>query len=297
MSQSSRCRPLGLWGIAHSRDRQPNRHKINTAAQALREAGYTVTLDIDDTHRPAAQAEADGAERQAQRIEVLNEKADRRAQDAHAAREAEQRALEALPPGGEPIKIGHHSERRHHNAIARSNQATRRAIDATDAADTAAGRAAAATQTTAQRYAPATVKNRIDKLEAELRADQRQLDGHRRVIERTATVEYADEFPPASGPHREQIVARMAQRADDITYWKNIYATQQAQGIANTYSQDTIAKGDLIQYLNRWYTVLRVKTKSVSIRLHDNASWTDTVAYHKIMDHRPVTHTPDATDQ
>jgi len=290
-------RTLGLWGIAHSRDRQPNRHKITAAAQALREAGHTVTLDIDDAHRAAAQAEADRAERQAHRVEALNDKADRRAQDAHAAWEAEQRAMDALPPGGEPIKIGHHSERRHRNAIARSNQATRRAIDATDAANTAADRAAAAAKTTAHRYAPITVKNRIDKLEAEQRADQRQLDGHRRVIARTATVDYVDEFPPATGSHREQILARMAQRADDITYWQNIYATQQAQGIANTYSRDTIAKGDLIKYLNSWYTVVRVNTKSVSIRLHDNASWTDTVAYHKITDHRSVTHPPATTDQ
>ncbi|KQH79850.1 hypothetical protein AO501_08370 [Mycobacterium gordonae] len=279
---------LGLWGILRSRDRQPNHHIINHASQALRDAGHTVEVTIDDTHRPTADAEADRAERQCQRVEALTAKADRRADTARDAWEAEQRAMDALPPGGEPIKIGHHSERRHRKAIERSNDATRRAIAATAAAGAAAVRADAATHTTDRRYHPVTVKNRIDTLEAEQRSDQRQLDGHRRVVARTVNHEYVDEFPPASGSHREQIVARMAQRADDIAYWRDIYCTQQAQGVANTYSRDTIAKGDLIKYLNTWYPVERVNLKSVSIRLHANASWTDTVAYHKIQGHRPA---------
>lgn len=286
-------RTLSLWGIANSRDRQPNRHKIDSAAKALREAGHTVTVDIDAAHRPAAEVEADRAERQADRVEALTDKADRRAGAAQAAWDTEQRAMNALPPGGEPIKLGHHSAKRHIKAIERANNATRRAIDATDAANTAADRAAAAARTTAHRYAPVTVKNRVDKLEAEQRADQRQLDGHSRVVARTEAHTYVDEFPPATGAHREQIIARMAQRGDDITYWQGIYSDQQAQGIANTYSRETIAKGDLIKYLNSWYKVERVNAKSVSVRMWDNASWTDTVAYHKIKGHRPATPTAD----
>lgn len=287
-------RTLGLWGLPNSRDRQPNRYKIDSAAKALREAGHTVEVDIDDTHRPAAEAEADRAERQANRVEALDEKADRRAGAAQAAWDTEQRAMNALPTDGQPILIGHHSERRHRKAIERANNATRRAIDATDAANTAADRAAAAARTTAQRYAPVTVKNRIDKLEAEQRADQRQLDGHSRVVARTEAHTYVDEFPAATGAHREQIIARMAQRGDDITFWQGIYSDQQAQGIANSYSSETIAKGDLIKYLNSWYEVVRVNSKSVSIRFHANASWTDTVAYHKIKGHRPAAATQEA---
>jgi hypothetical protein len=71
-------RTLGLWGIAGSRDRQPNRYKIDRAAQALRDAGHTVTVDIDATHRRTAQAEADRAQRQADRADALAAKAERR---------------------------------------------------------------------------------------------------------------------------------------------------------------------------------------------------------------------------
>jgi hypothetical protein len=279
-------RTLGLWGIAGSRDRQANRYKINRAADALREAGHTVTVDIDDTHRPTAEVEADRADRQNQRVEALAAKADRKAAAADRAWEAEEQAVAVLPPDGQPILVGHHSERRHRNAIEKAHRATRKAIDATDAANQASARAAAAATTTAHRYNPETVKNRLDKLEAEQRADQRTLDGHRRVVARTANHEYVDEFGPAEGPYRERVIARMAQRADDIAYWKGVYAAQQEAGIASTHGPDTIAVGDLIKRRGSWYPVVRVNRKSVSVRLHPEASWTNTIGYHEISGHQ-----------
>ncbi|KPN46941.1 DUF3560 domain-containing protein [Mycobacterium intracellulare] len=282
-------RTLGVWGIAGSRDRQPNRYKIERAADALRAAGHDVSVDVDDTHRPTAEAEADRAQRQAQRVEALNAKADRQSAAAEAAWEAEQRAVEALPPGGEPIKIGHHSERRHRNVIAHAHDATRRAIDATELANQANGRAEAAASTTAHRYNPVTVKNRIEKLEAEQRGDQRILDGHRRVVAHTATHEYVDEFGPATGPYRDQVIARMAQRENQIDYWNTIYAQLQASGVASTHSRANISKGDLIKYRGHWYPVVRANSKTVSVRLHEVASWTDRIGYHEISGHRPAT--------
>ncbi|OBG73985.1 MULTISPECIES: DUF3560 domain-containing protein [unclassified Mycobacterium] len=282
-------RTLGVWGIASSRDRQPNRYKIQRAADALRAAGHTVSVDIDDAHRPTAEAEADRAQRQEHRVDALNAKADRKAAAADAAWETERRAVEALPPDGQPILIGHHSERRHRNAIARAHEATRRAIDATDLAHHANRRAEAAASTTAHRYNPMTVKNRIEKLQAEQRADQRTLDGHRRVVARSATHEYVDEFGPATGPYRDQVIARMAQRGDEIVYWGGIYADLQASGVASTHSRDSIRKGDLIQYRGHWYPVVRVNLKTVSVRLHDGASWTNTIGYHEITGHRSAT--------
>lgn len=282
-------RTLGVWGIAGSRDRQPNRYKIDRAADALRAAGHDVSIEIDDTHRPTAEAEADRAQRQNQRVEGLNAKADRKAAVAEAAWEAEQRAVEALPPGGEPIKIGHHSERRHRNAIARAHDATRRAIDATNLAHQASGRAQAASSTTAHRYNPVTVKNRIEKLEAEQRGDQRILDGHRRVVARSATHEYVDEFGPATGPYRDQVIARMAQRNDQVTYWKAVYADLQAAGVASLHSRDSISKGDLVKYRGHWYPVVRVNSKTVSVRMHELASWANRIGYHEISGHRPAT--------
>jgi len=281
-------RTLGAWGIAGSRDRQPNRYKIDRAADALRAAGHTVTVNADGTHRATADAEADRAHRQADRVDALAAKADRKTAAADAAWDAEQRAVDALPPGGEPIHVGHHSERRHRNAIERAHNTTRQAIDATAAADTAAYRAQAAAATTGHRRNPVTVKNRIGKLEAEQRADQRIIDGHRRVVARTATHEYVDEFGPATGDYRQQVIARIAQRDDEIGYWTDVYVALQAAGVASSYSSDTIDKGGAVKHRGHWYRVVRVNGKSVSVQMHEGASWTNTIGYHEISGYRPA---------
>lgn len=285
-------RTLGLWGIPSSRDKQPNMFKISRATKALRQAGHHVTERIDTTHRPAELAEADRAQRQEDRAQALSDKADRKAQAADAAWEAEARAVAALPPGGEPIKIGHHSERRHRRAIERAHDATRRAIDATDTAKNAAHRADAAAHTTTYRYSPVTVKNRIDRLEADQRRDQRILDGHRRVVARTANTEYVDEFPPATGEYRERVAARLAQTVDQIEYWKGVYAELQAEGLANTYSRETVSKGDQVKYRGRWYSVVRANPKTVSVHLFEGASFTNTIGYHELSGHRPAGESP-----
>jgi Domain of unknown function (DUF3560) len=284
-------RTLGVWGIAGSRDRQPNRYKITQAADKLRAAGHEVTVAIDATHRDVAEAEADRAQRQEDRTDALLAKAGRKADAAEAAWDAEHKAVQALPPMGEPIKVGHHSERGHRTAIEKAHNATRRAIDATDAAQAAEARAQAAANTTGHRYNPVTVKNRIDKLEAEQRGDQRQLDGHRRVVARTEAHTYVDEFGPATGGQRTLIEDRMAQRGAEITYWKGVYVDLQAVGAASTHSKDTITKGDAIKYRGSWYRVERVNTKSVSVKLHELASWTDTIGYHEISGHKPASST------
>ncbi|QNJ96568.1 DUF3560 domain-containing protein (plasmid) [Mycolicibacterium fluoranthenivorans] len=280
-------RTVGAWGIPSSRDRQPNLGKIERAAAALRAAGHPVSVDIDSTHRCVADAEADRTQRQEDRADALAAKADRRAAAAETAWEAGARASAAVPPGGEPIKIGHHSEQRHRKSIERAQETLGRAVQATDAATEAARRAQVAAAGTAHRHNPVTVKNRIDKLEAEQRADERTRDGHRRVVARTANATYVDEFGPATGTYREQILARIAQRADEITYWKDIYAAQQTAGIATSFGPDTIAKGDRIKYRSGWYPVVRVNAKTVSVQSAPGETWTHKVPYHEISDHRP----------
>jgi len=286
-------RTLGLWGVPRSRDEQPDMFKITRASQALSTAGFDVSTEgVDPTHRPVAEAEAHRALRGLDRAEALEDKAARKAADAETAWAAERRAAAALPPGGEPIKIGHHSEARHRKAIERAHEKLGRAIGAEDAAKAAAAKARAASKTTEHRYSPITVKNRIDRLSAEQRKDQRALDGHRRVVARTANHTYADEFAPATGEYRQRLLERMAQRGDQIAYWESVYAEQRDAGIANSYSRDTIAKGDQIKYRRQWYTVVRANPKTVSVRLHEGATWTNTIGYHEISDHRRAADAP-----
>lgn len=107
-----RSRNVG-WYVPHSRDRRFDARHIQATKTALEAAGFEVAVEIDDEYRDTATVEADRAERQEARVEALEAKAERKAAAAEAAWEAERRANAVLPPGGEPIHVGHHNERRH----------------------------------------------------------------------------------------------------------------------------------------------------------------------------------------
>ncbi|MFC4637016.1 DUF3560 domain-containing protein [Deinococcus hohokamensis] len=84
-------------------------------------------------------------------------------------------AMQGLPPGGEPIKVGHHSERRHRRAIERSDQHMRKAVEESDKAAYWRSRAQGTERRARQKADPGVVRRRIAKLEADLRRQQRYL--------------------------------------------------------------------------------------------------------------------------
>lgn len=79
-------------------------------------------------------------ERMERRLERRREWAQSREAKADAAWKAHESV--PLPPGGEPIKVGHHSEGRHRAAIARSHALAFKAIEHQDMAKEHASRAA-----------------------------------------------------------------------------------------------------------------------------------------------------------
>lgn len=255
-------RSIGSWFIPRSRDVAPKRGVIEATAAALRDAGFTVGLDIDDSHRPAAEVEADKAARAEDRAAALAEKAQRKQAKAEAAEQAARTAVETLPDGGEPVKIGHHSEGRHRRDINRAHTAMGRSVEANREADRAASAAETAAAATAGRYAVSTVANRIERIEAEARGVERQLNGH--TTER-GTV-YQREVPPATGAARERLTVEAERLADELAYWRGVRDEQIATGQATTYSREDISAGDAVQ-VNRgsWWQVKRANTKTVTL--------------------------------
>lgn len=49
------------------------------------------------------------------------------------------------------------------------------------------------------------------------------------------------------------------------------------------FGREMIGKGDAVRYRNRWYEVVRVNAKSVTVQM---LRGTATVAYHEISEHR-----------
>lgn len=276
-------RNLGSWYIPSSRDRTPKTFQINQTTKALREAGFEVTVEIDNSTRPAAEVEEAIQARAAERAQALAEKADRRAKQAEQAHARADQAHRALPQGGEPIKIGHHSEARHRNAIDRAHTTMGKAVAADEEAAQVAGRAQSASQATDRRYSPVTVANRIEKLEAELRAIQRRIDGVPTTGHVTTT--------PATGARLEHLEHQKAGLIDHIDYWTQVRATQVASGKASSYSQDDISAGDQIKVGGMWWTVARANKKTCTVFQDEERGLISSyrASYPKITDHRPAT--------
>lgn len=282
-------RSISAWYVPNSRDHLPQTHKINATRDALTTAGFTVTLNISTEVRDWAEVEADKIERQAARVVALEAKAERKAAADDAAYERALGTLASLPEGGEPIKIGHHSEGRHRAAIARADRAMRASVEAGDAARQARAKADAASHTTDARYAPATVARRIEKLSAEIRDYDRRMAGREDwVPDGNGGHKFA--HVPASEAYITRIQPMRDETAAQLEYWKDVRAAQIAEGKAGDYSPETIAKGDLVRYrFADAAIVTRVNHKSVTIafwpRWDAGRMNADTIAYGDIQAH------------
>ncbi len=266
-------RSIGAWFIPMSRDHRANLARIRVTAAALEAAGFEVAQEIDDSVRSTAEVEAGKIARQENRVEALNAKAERKADTADALWERHERDVNRLPEGGEPIKIGHHSEKRHRNAIKKAHDSARRGIDAMHEAERVAERAEAAAHTTASRYSVQTVANRIDKIEADIRRYERQI-----------VADYYDNatgYRPATQAQKDARAVRITpfieEARDQLTYWKGVRADQIATGKATNFGPDTINKGDAVKIRGHWYIVARTNPKTVSVKTE--YSWTERAEY------------------
>nr|WP_051876645.1 DUF3560 domain-containing protein [Cellulosimicrobium sp. MM] len=273
-----RSRNLGTWYVPQSRDRAakvPDRDDRGRAARGRpRRRGH---------HRrhgpPAAVVEAD---------KIPPGRPRRRAGDqgraqggaAAAAYARHEAAVERLPEGGEPIKIGHHSEKRHRRDTERAWSTLGTAVHAQRDADSAHQAAATATATTGARYSPVTVGNRIDRLAAEIRKYERELVAP--VYDPDTGYRHATEHEQAR--RRRRLEPAIAEARDNLAHWEGVRAQQIADGAVTDYGPHNVAKGDEVMIGNWWRRVARVNAKSVSVET--DYSWTDRAPWHEVTDHR-----------
>ncbi|MGW0021600.1 DUF3560 domain-containing protein [Rhodococcus sp. NPDC003382] len=266
-------RSITAWYLPFSRDRAPQLARIDRTAEALRAAGFEVETDIDTTFRDAADAHRDRDTRLADRAEALAAKADRKAAAAEAAHARHHRACNALPEGGEPIKVGHHSEARHRRALDRAHSTARAAIEADAAARSAAESARIAARSTDHRYTPAVIHRRIERQSAELRSIDRRLAEYHQAGHTAAT-----------SSHVQQLELNKAELEADIDYWTAVRAEQDATDGPKLYSRADLRPGCFVSCSGSWHKVIRVNAKSVTVATA--YSWTDRLPYDKITDAR-----------
>lgn len=224
--------------IRGSRDKDAHDWKINAAAEALRAAGHTVTVDIDNSWRPTAEREADREQRADARAERYNERAAAAARRSEAARETAEQ-IAGRRPFGQPILIGHHSQRMAERDQERINSATRKEMAEGDKARELAHRSVAAERNLEHRVDPRVTMRRIERLEADLRGWQRR-----------------------SGQRAEREVTRIS---EEIAHWRAHLDKLAASGEFVPWGPEHFRKGDQVNVRGRWCTVRRVNRKSVSV--------------------------------
>lgn len=109
----------------------------------------------------------------AERAEMLEERADRRAGASAAAYAKAERVASGIPMG-QPILVGHHSEKRHRRDLARISRGYAKAGELDSEARRLAASASSSQRHQAHLESPGTIQRRLDRLRADLRSLERR---------------------------------------------------------------------------------------------------------------------------
>jgi len=205
------------------------------------------------------------AQERVERMEAHAEKAEHRA--AAAFERADLREEKSGIPLGQPILVGHHSERRHRRAIERSDNAMRKGIEESDKAKYFAARAAAAECTAGQgqmqskRY----LQNRIDENAAELRDIDRKLNKPENQIH----VEWLERLRKVRAEYQEK-----------LDYFQA--AMNALGGVA--FSRANVRPGDVVKIRGRWEQVVKANGKTVAVT--SCFPWAMKYAWAEVQEHK-----------
>jgi hypothetical protein len=228
-------RSLTAWYKPNTRGRAAKRATFEALRAALVDAGFTVTVEIEDFD--AAEAfetlQGHGEERAA----VHAGRAARETGRSDASYLASNEAVRGIEPG-QPILVGHHSQRRHERDIARSHAHMSASVAHSRKAERAEGRAAEVQRQTRRRENPVVMGRRVERLERDQRTLERRLRG-------------AGEAPNTR--------AELADIKTEIEFLQRAIA---ASGVKQ-YTRDDLQPGDKVQIRGRWDTVLKANPKTV----------------------------------
>lgn len=253
-------------GIGQSRDRPAKRWQIQAAEKALREAGFEVEVEIDDTPRAVTEVKADEADRLDARYERLTSKAERAGREA-SSRHAAAEAISERFAGGQPILVGHHSERGARRDQERMHAHDRAAHTAHAEAERASVAAAAVGSAASYRERPAVIRRRIDKTQAELRKIQHYLDGTRPANDWRGA--YSFDRKPATGAYKESLESRKTWLEHNLAADREALAAHEAAGYV-VLDRTMVHKGDTVTSSHWWdrvpMEVTRANPKTVTVK-------------------------------
>ncbi|MEV6133167.1 DUF3560 domain-containing protein [Streptomyces violaceusniger] len=243
-------REVEAWVLYHSRDHAADDWTINKLSGYLRaELGLKVCIVKDNAKRRSY------AEAQAEQIERAEARAERYAEyagNASARSEGAWKASHAIADHmtGEPIKVGHHSERRHRRTIERMDNHMHRSIEEEKKAAYWALRTRAAERFEAFKRDPWRTLRRIEKFEKEQRDNERWQAGQ-----------------SACGYFRsnmEELKIEAEEIAEKLAFEREVIAEAERRGF-KIWGPDDFAKGDFVNTGGTWREVCRVNKKTLTV--------------------------------
>lgn len=265
-------RNLGAWYLPRNQTESTRRMKVAQLQSKLGDSVHVVDAGHGKTST-AAEREAERKAASAARAERL----DARAAKHLAERDARFKRADDISqrrPFGQPILVGHYSER--------GARADQRRIETNMDKGVEAGAKAAYTQ----RLADAARKNatgtespllrqrRIDRNEAEIRKIDREITAHKAALDRSGA--------SYNTSYMDSLTARRAELADQVAHDK---AQIEASGFKGVNPAE-VKVGDMIQYRGRTHIVTKVNKTTFSVPTP--YSWEDKVPINQATKHIPL---------
>ncbi|MFJ8385557.1 DUF3560 domain-containing protein [Streptomyces sp. NPDC094438] len=248
-------RNLGCWYLPYSRDKRTSKPMLEALAERLRTAGFEVTVTVDETDRRSfAEAEADRVERAEDRADRFGQYADNATTRSEAAWKRSHEISERFHMG-QPILVGHHSERRARRDHERMDSAMRTSIGERDKAGYWADREKAAAGYEAFRKNPGRTLRRIEKLNADLRAVEKWQRGD-------SACGYTRDI--GNPDTRQELEIRHQELTEEIAYWQDVIKEAEKKGF-KVWGPADFEKGDFVNCGSTWYQVQRVNKKTLTI--------------------------------
>lgn len=262
-------RRLEAWYLPRTWREATRWHRISELVRNLGEDAVSISADRATQMTPA-EHEQHVRERAAERAERMNHRAAQRTAEAEQQFARADQISDGIPMG-QPILVGHHSQRRHERDLERMWTATRKGLDADAEARSAAAAAIRAEKTAdGESDSQVTIGNRVERLEAEERRLTRRLTGTGHAI-------YGEDSP-ATGNYRGFLEAELQRTSAQLAH-------ERTKVITPTHGPDTITKGDFVCSRGTWFVVRRVNKKSVSVPNAMIPTYNDTIVWREITDH------------
>lgn len=273
-------RSIGCYYVPKSRDRAARRVSLNAAAEQLREAGHTVSVEINDDPRDNAEVSEDNHKRLEDRRTALAAKGEKLTAQAAALRRASDAMVEHLPLG-QPVAPGRKGQA-HRRLLDRSVDTAIRSALTHEAAERIPSRIEGSRRAEAYKERPDVTARRVKRMEAEVSRLDRQMAGLGLSPE------------TASSTLREQYEGERAVLLKRLEGDRAVLEEAKAAGTFGRYSKDNVHKDDRVHIRGQWRLVARASAKSVSVTT--GYSWTDRYGWEEVRalrcDH--VTEEPDA---